>query len=88
MSQQKQWEPPLEFPDWKLWWRRKQTRIVKPVFVGYNGNKNRSLEEIKKYALYQSLNILRGFKVEDLEIVDLFESVKAGGWVVVVQNKT
>jgi len=82
------WQPPLEFPDFKLWWRRKKEHIIKPVFVRHNGDRNRSLEEIKQYALYQATNILRGFKQEDLEVVEVLECSVAKGWVVVVQNKT
>lgn len=86
MAEIKEWEPPLPLPEFKFWWRKRKP-ITKPVFVKYNGNRNRSLEEIRKYALYQATNIMRGFKIEELEVIDVFESPKAKGWVVIVKNK-
>jgi hypothetical protein len=88
MGNTESWEPPLEFPEFKLWWRKKRDHIIKPVFVKYNGDEHRSLEQIKQYGLYQATNILRGFKKEDLEVVEVLECLIAKGWVVVVQNKT
>ena len=88
MAKNKSWEPPLEFPQFRLNWWRKNKSVTKPVFVKYNGNRNRTLKDVERFALIQATNIMRGFKCEDLEVVDIFESVKAKGWVVVVKNKT
>lgn len=92
MSQQKQWEPPLEFPEFKFRWgkgdfRYKRQIVTKPVLVKANGNPMQTLRAIEENGKKQALNIFKGLTLADLSVIEVVELTKIEGWVVVVQNK-
>jgi hypothetical protein len=92
MHRQKEWEPPLEFPEFKFKWGRggfryKQQVVTKPVLVKPNGHPIQTRSEIEENGKKQALNIFKGLTMADLHVIEVVELTKIVGWVVVVQNK-